>query len=230
MRSKPFIHNRPFHFSVFLISLLMPASAPGYFPATQSSTDYLPLVVGSSYEYSYSYVVGKETKQKDARAIRLMSLTVFDEPWFYFIRAADYKQKEKDIELTVFPCIGIFRKHEKGVSCMDAPFTDMLRSQSHSFLHLPLKQGEKLLFYRDSLVFPTPDSNVVTVEAFETVTVPAGTFQNCARISISGNYSEPLTTYWLAPNVGLVKKRETAPAPSAGFALYELKQFSIPGK
>lgn len=51
----------------------------------------------------------------------------------------------------------------------------------------------------------------VTLEGFEDVTVPAGTFAQCARIRLTVRHSSQTTNYrwWLGKNVGLVKMTRT---------------------
>ena len=59
--------------------------------------------------------------------------------------------------------------------------------------------------------------SIVTVKGFENVTVPAGTFSNCARVETQATVTvimssngakvtkEPTQTMWFAPGVGPVK-------------------------
>lgn len=86
--------------------------------------------------------------------------------------------------------------------------------------------------------------SVVTVVGFETVTVPAGTFADCARVertltltaTLSGDRSRvtatDVATAWFAPNMGWVKRAEVISFPAGDFTETETEElvgFSVDG-
>lgn len=70
--------------------------------------------------------------------------------------------------------------------------------------------------------FSSNGKMMITVLGFETMTVPAGTFENCIKISLTryetvtdgaGNpvqYSAYIDISWMAPEVGIVKQERSA--------------------
>ena len=49
---------------------------------------------------------------------------------------------------------------------------------------------------------------LVTVVGFEQVSVGAGTFDNCVRLTVEDEEArQPTMTYWLAPGIGLGHRR-----------------------
>jgi hypothetical protein len=62
----------------------------------------------------------------------------------------------------------------------------------------------------------------------ESITVPAGTFNNCHVLSMETTFRNG-STHWLCPGVGVVRKEEPACGSfGAGFELYELIDYDIP--
>ena len=65
----------------------------------------------------------------------------------------------------------------------------------------------------DTLVNTFTGITTVTFESIEDVDVPAGTFENCVKISVVGNHDrssggtfEESNTGWYARNVGMIKQ------------------------
>lgn len=71
------------------------------------------------------------------------------------------------------------------------------------------------------------NQGTATLAGFETVTVPAGTFADCALLTLTGNCADGgVGTIWLAPGVGVVKWAE---GNIIGTVSHELSSASIGG-
>lgn len=98
-------------------------------------------------------------------------------------------------------------QNQNGVQLQDMTFlglgSDEVKGLSIDFLHTGLQNGQRW-----------EDPNwIAKVKGFETVTVPAGTFQ-AWRIEVIGTYDHAYTAvgdYWLAPGTGVVKSKLTIP-------------------
>jgi hypothetical protein len=141
--------------------------------------------------------------------------------WYYFIKSELCGKNTKDIDIVVFPWKGIFSRTAGKITGIIALFTDLVLGEPQDFLLLPIKQGDKTRFYSGDNAY------TVTVGANERVTVPAGTFEYCARITARADKSEQVNTFWLAPNVGMVKSKVELERGMGSF-LDELREFTIP--
>ena len=207
------------------------AAAAGSAAGGAGSTEYLPLIAGAEYEYRGSF-----DGKTDTVTYRLMPLRVGQRPWFYFIDAKHAGENEAFV-VGCFPWAGAMSKRADGIAGVAAPSVrsmgalrgvldltaeDLRDDRCESVLRLPLAKGG------------TTSGRTwggrrftATVEDFETVTVPAGVFQNCARIlwSEQDPRSQPEECrFWLAPGVGMVRwvratKREDV-----------LLKYTLPGK
>lgn len=95
--------------------------------------------------------------------------------------------------------------HEMYYKITDAAVTsygsDTPTTETATYLSFPLKVGKSWIYN-----VTNGDDAIVTVLAKETVTVPAGTFSNCFKISSTReSWGNTQTWEWFAPNVGYIK-------------------------
>jgi hypothetical protein len=161
--------------------------------------EYVPLVAGSEYHYEGVF---KEKTYTDRIVVKSKKLG--DATWFYF--SSEDKGQESPLVIGNFPWPGAVRKQGQQILGFDAALVKWLErfqaGKEQVFLKLPLKKGDRT----EIAVIGGQRKQTVTVLDFEDVTVPAGTFKNCAKIQAIARESEdPPETFWLAPGVGLVK-------------------------
>ncbi len=99
-------------------------------------------------------------------------------------------------------------------------------SQAYYLLRYPLRPGT----IWNELIEEDETLTRWRCEAYERVTVPAGTF-DCVRVVMEVEWTlqwnlgwVPVIYFWFAPDVGLVKSGEGLGAPH-GSTLYELKAY-----
>jgi len=166
---------------------------------------YFPLVDGAIYTYRCLFS-GKESMQK----IKLMSLDLPAAPkTYYFIDDADQNTYNPIIGCETFGLGSYF--YEKGMLYTIESFqkNDLSKidySQRQLLLPACLSEGKTVkLIGRKSDPLIT-----ITITGFEDITVPAGTFKNCALIKRHDRWksgAEYFGYVWLAKNVGVVKWR-----------------------
>ena len=166
----------------------------------------MPLLEGAEYSYE-----GSGNGKKDTFTIRLVSTFAADQKWYYFLLVDDAQkddaQKDDALIIGNFPWLGAFLARPSGLVGFVAPFRGdvklVTKDQLQVILVFPLKKGQT------TKVRVVKWDYQVRVDDFETVTVPAGTFKECAKIvmaraSSEGEGGQPVT-FWLARGVGMVK-------------------------
>jgi len=159
--------------------------------------DYLPLEAGAKYEYRGAFKDKVDTSTYIVKGAKAKSGT-----WFYFI---------DDLQLVTgcFPWPGALSKRSDGVVGVQASWVDQMEhitaDRQQLLLKLPLRKGDET----GSSLYDGSVKCTTTVLGFESVVVPAGRFESCAKIRMRTTYSAEAVVhnefFWLAPGVGLVK-------------------------
>lgn len=170
--------------------------------------DYLPLISGAEYKFRY------EATAKDGRHVKgtvtyKMFTRLFDGVNVFYL--SDKKSPRLFNSLVEQ---GVLLKKGSKIQSIYAPFSLTLKERSlkdaKTFLNLPLKTGNTSTITRNSEGTDKITVTIkITVEDFQTITVPAGTFKNCAKISLDISHANGKTyspMIWLAPGVGAVKR------------------------
>lgn len=161
----------------------------------RQARSYFPLVPEAVYEFQglggfpdVTYVLG-------TRRIGFVK-------WHYMGQRADDATETLAQD---FLCRGAFQKGADGVLFVEAKdLADLDRDSPgprQVLLRLPPRQGwSTRLTYNGGA-----STQLLRITAFESITVPAGTFDNCARIRLEPEKGhDPARTFWLAPGVGVV--------------------------
>lgn len=158
--------------------------------------DYFPLIEGTKYHYVATF---NGMDFAETRVAMNVGLGDGSEGWAFV--------EEDEIGDSVAGAftgnfgLGLYRNTGSAVETIEAFWLSEAdqrdKSQWQTMLDLPLTPGASVKMDTDS-----PDrSGAITVVGFETVTVPAGTYSNCAHLDLGQEGSEA----WLCPGVGLVK-------------------------
>lgn len=174
------------------------AVAPHAHGAAAGDT-HIPLVAGSEYHYEGVFKEKTYTDRVVVKSKKLGNAT-----WFYFSK--EEGGQESPLLIGNFPWSGAVRKQGQQILGYDASLVKWLdqfkAGKEQVFLKLPLKKGDRT----EAAVIGGQRKETFKVLDFEDVTVPAGTFKNCAKIqAIAQKTADPPATFWLAPGVGLVK-------------------------
>ncbi len=198
---------------------------------------YFPLVPWSQYIY-----VGHFNDKSYKEVIRLVDVDMAEDKidGLCFINEDDAqkiiagkKTWDSGIYSTKNIGLGVYRRSGTRIYtiCIDLLFSqsnklEYLREQE--MLRFPLKVGDRYQFHYP---FFGPDGQkILKVISFESVTVPAGRFDRCAKIEVKTTYTssdenrkiEGTDYAWLAENIGLVKlERKTG-------RIDELLSYNIP--
>lgn len=156
--------------------------------------DYFPVPAGASWDY-VAHFNGMEFHETRL----LVPADVGGVDAFVFVDAAEKNEPVISTFTGMFG-LGAYHLGPEGLETWDAFWmsdVDALKPDDRQLmLALPPQLGSSITLNTDS-----PDrSRPITVEAFEAVTVPAGTFEDCVRIHLGDD-----SYAWLAPGVGLVK-------------------------
>ncbi len=164
-------------------------------PSPAASTDFFPLVDGASWTYQGTFKDHSSLETKFA--VRDKS-GAFD-TWI-FLLDEDLDADAAADTFTTMIGLGAYRRTQTGLETADLSWRDELQNLQDSafepMVGLPPQVGASVI----------PETRSVdraggwTVEAIESVTVPAGTFEDCARLGL-GQGSQA----WLCPGVGLTK-------------------------
>jgi hypothetical protein len=190
---------------------LTPHSDPN---RARQALSFMPLVEGAEYLYQ-----GKGGAEDVTYVLRTQRIGFVK--WQYMAQLpADGGSETLAAE---YLCRGAFQKGADGVIFLEAKsIADLNRSKPgprQVLLKLPPREGwsTRLSYDGGTTTFQ------IRVDGFESVTVPAGTFENAARIRIEPEQGfDPGRTCWLAPGVGLIKV-----AGDAGRGM-ELKSYRYP--
>lgn len=158
-----------------------------------SAADYLPLTPGAVW--SYEAVFNGRTMAEDRTVIELDTVSG---PAFAFVEVDDVGDRNIHTFTGSFG-LGAYRLDGDDVLTADAGWQDDFSSLTVSDFEPmlpPLQIGQQITYDTPSL----DRSGTITVEAFEDVTVPAGTFPRSVRLHLGKE-----SYAWLAPGVGLVK-------------------------
>ena len=160
-----------------------------------SVADYLPLTPGAVWSYEATF--NGRAMSEDRTVIALDTAAG---PAFAFVETADLGDSEDSLyTFTGMFGLGAYQRDGDRILTADASWgREFAGLQAEDFEPLlPALQVGQQVTYRTS----SPDrGRPVTVEGFEEITVPAGTFPNAVRLHLGeGSYA------WLAPGVGLVK-------------------------
>jgi len=192
--------------------------SPGNAPAIGG--DYFPLVTESkrTYEYSFQGDGGLQT-------IVTKHIVIDGTSVFFAIDEADLPEDSAIIGPEL-PGLGAYVRDAEGIGTIPCFWKQDLSgaqlSGKQAMLEFPLRTGDATRLVDNGGERQT----TLTVTAFETVTVPAGTFENCARIEIAvkwQNGKRYAGIVWLAEGIGVVKWRKRTGR------LEELASFQIPG-
>ncbi len=169
--------------------------------ANTASASPLPLVAGARFE-----MAGEFRGTKQTSTLELQAMTVEGMKVFYFM---DLEASET-LVATVFG-MGAFLAKPDGIHTADVlnvrGVAELAPEAFARMLALPVKVGDKASVKAPEKQFVPPKEETYTVAAIESVTVPAGTFDNCVRLTIDTNIDgeRESSTVWLAPGVGVVK-------------------------
>lgn len=159
-----------------------------------SQGDYFPLALGDTWTYRMSpgtkVYEAQVTAQKVIGGINTYALAVEDTYSYLAVRPD-----------------GVY---QYGQGDPDDPKSAVLFSPPQLLYQLPFDVGDE--WNTPVLAEPTgKDSETVyvggQVDSVETVTVPAGTFRDCYKLTVDDPRDSPAnrTDLWFAPNVGIVK-------------------------
>ena len=179
---------------------------------------YFPLVPWSQYVY-----VGHFNDKSYKEVIRLVDMAETKIDGLCFINEDDAQKliagkKTWDDGIFSFLHIGLQVYRRSGIriytSCSDSvilPSNKLECLKEQEMLRFPLKVGDQYQFHYP--IFGPSCQKILKVISFESVTVPAGRFDRCAKIKVETTFTSrdenrkiEVTDYaWLAENIGLVK-------------------------
>lgn len=166
-----------------------------------ASASPFPLVEGARFELEGEFRGSKQSSTLELRAVEAGGKKVF-----YFL---DLESSET-LVASVFG-MGAFVMRPDGIYTADVlevkNVPDLAPEAFGRMLGLPVKVGEKASFTAPAKSFVPPKDETYAVAGIESVRVPAGTFDNCVRLTVETNIDgeRESSTVWLAPGVGLVK-------------------------
>ncbi|HVG31012.1 MAG TPA: hypothetical protein VM864_14975 [Pyrinomonadaceae bacterium] len=178
-------------------------------PSTEQASDYFPLTANARYEYLASYRrLGSISETKDSYIIVSKRITAAGNEIFYFIEEGDEGRSVQGLDIHMFG-LGALGKGSEGFYTYDVTWNHDLKNippqKPHLFLRSPIVIG-------DSIRIPSDDRSqiyVFTVEGFERIAVPAGSYEKALKLSkrtIRADNSEEKQIAWFAKGVGLVKR------------------------
>lgn len=193
---------------------------------------FLPLVPGSHYVYSWREDWGHGTQNIRTFYIKeIDGICFIDETSFLRIASGEQRWDEW-VYANINIGLGAYRRKGPriftfciGMNC-DPNLKnkeDMLKEQE--LLRLNLKIGDVFELHKDTIY-----TDLLKVIGFESISVPAGRFDNCVKLEILRTFISPFikkqrtnkSYVWLAENVGLVRwERPTG-------RIDELVSFQIP--
>lgn len=187
--------NRSLVGIILLATVVLAAGCAENSPQTlPTKADYFPLAVGDTWTYRMS----PGTKVYDARVTEKRSIggvaayaLAVEDTYSFLAERAD----------------GVY---QYGQGDPDNPRSAVVFSPPQLIYQLPFEVGDE--WNTPVLAEPTvKDSETVyvggQVDSVEAVTVPAGTFDNCVKVTVDDPRDAPAnrTDLWFAPNVGIVK-------------------------
>ena len=176
-----------------LAALFLSACGPKK-PVSYGEADWFPLVEEASWTYRGSFNGRSNEEVRYASTVETSG-----RPAWIFMEEVD---RNDDVAGTFTSMVGLgaYRRTAEGVETADLSWRgDAQGLDEGSFqpmLRLPPVVGDRIVPTTTSV----DRSGGWTVAGMESVTVPAGTFQDCARLDL-GQGSEA----WFCPDVGLVK-------------------------
>lgn len=163
---------------------------------------YWPFLPSSTYNYHFAFKDRAGEKQVVIKSTGAPGFEVF-----YGHTKEDNGRWSISIGHTL-PGLGVCRVTDQGIETANyywlRELTTIQEREFQLLLRSPLTAGEvtKLSAYDGEQLI------TVTVMGFEDVSVPAGTFENCARIHVYETWKEGNTynsTFWLAEGIGPIK-------------------------
>lgn len=160
----------------------------------RADRDYFPLREGATFDYAWSYEGRSGVDHLTVRRVEIDGRTVF-----YF--DATNGRRESNIIGANHLGLGAYEVRPDGIYTRDVFWRHDLeasRADSASLLvPLPLRPDFRVV------VKGQHHDVTLTAQGFEDVTVRAGTFKRCLKLSVDAEGQKG--TAWLAPGVGLVK-------------------------
>lgn len=168
---------------------------------SQIASDYFPLAPGTSYTYSAVYRGQAFETTVISEAIQSESNTVL-----VFVNQADTRRRDQIIGTNMIG-LGAYAETPQGIITYESFWKSELNEAGSATPQLLLRRTLKK---HESTRLKSKAGKVVliiTVLAFETVSVPAGTFSNAVKLRVrkktaAGSYDEYV---WLGKGVGVVK-------------------------
>jgi len=179
---------------IAMLPLLLLGCGPKHLSSSPTADDYFPL--GDGYSWSYAATFNGQSYPETRVSV---AIEVDGAPVYVFLPAEDLSDDTAMVFSGSFG-LGAYRREGGGVETANAMWREEVAGLSpSSFQHmltLPPQVGEVAPFDTPSV----DRSGGIIVQGYETVTVPAGTFEDCLRIELGED-----SYAWLAPGVGLVK-------------------------
>ena len=162
---------------------------------TPTAVDWFPMAEGSSWSYAATFNGNSYSETRVSLPVRLSD---GEEAWVF----VELDQVGSDIA-SVFTGsfgLGAYRRGAAGLETADAYYLEdvsaLASGDFQPMLTLPPRSGERIDWDTSSV----DRGGGIKVEGYESVTVPAGTFEGCVKLSLGQE-----SYAWLAPDVGLVR-------------------------
>jgi hypothetical protein len=163
-------------------------------PLAPTSTEYFPLAEGARWTYRGSFQGRESIETRHAVPTEIAGRA----GWLFLLE----EDLDASVAETLSPMFGLgaYRRTASGIETADLMWRSDLKALTDEafqpMLQLPPVVGAQVV----------PDTNLVdrsggwTVAGYENITVPAGSFRECARVELGSD-----SRAWLCPGVGLVK-------------------------
>ena len=155
--------------------------------------DLFPLIEGATWTYQAAFNGGSVVEEK----VCVREDTADGMAWV-FLDAADTDKETATVYSNMFG-LGVYRSTAHGIETADAfwreEVNDVSASDFQPMLTLPPGPGTTVEWQTGHV-----DRSSITVVGWESVTVPAGTFEPALHLDLGGKGHA-----WLAPGVGLVR-------------------------
>jgi hypothetical protein len=162
-------------------------------PAKPAADDLFPLVEGGTWTDQATFNGRSMTETKVCTQGDLA-----DGRAWVFLEAADIDEQTAMVFPNMFG-LGLYRRTPDGIETADARWRsdigEISKASFQPMLSLPPAPGTTVTWRTESV-----DRSSVTVVGWESVTVPAGTFDPALHLDLGGKGEA-----WLAPGVGLVR-------------------------
>ena len=162
--------------------------------------DYWPLTAGATYTYDCTF------NDLNEQQTMVVQRQIIDGAEIFYVVDQTKLSEPDPIIGTDLPGLGAYGWSTAGVVTGESFWKHELATVKpaamQTMLQLPLQAGDV------TEVVDGERTSTFTVAGFESVTVPAGTFDTCARIDVVRvwqNGNQYTGSFWLAPAVGLVK-------------------------